>query len=132
MEEVFPEVAYPAKGRLVCEVRSLAGLYDLGWAFDVSFGYGEVLSLGVKEDELAYVPGEAVLDAGVEGFTKGVLDEFGIEGVSSHGGVGHLNLARQDRQVVGAPVEAEIVPSVGAWHLDLDGCSGEGQLRVGS
>ena len=49
--------------------------------------------MGVEQDKLANVPGEAVSDSGLESLAQSVLDQIGVEGMIALSGIRHLDLA---------------------------------------
>ena len=73
------------------------------------WGEWYTLHVGVEEDELADIPGEAVSDTCLERLLESVVNQFGVEWVPALWGVGHFDFPSQHRFIGVTPIQAEIV-----------------------
>ena len=127
--ERFPESPNGVPRPLPAHIVADGCIDHVGGPLDVALRVGDALDVGVEQDELANVPGEAVPDPVLGCLAQRVVDQIGVEGMIALGGVGHLDLAGQDGKIGVTPVQPEVVPPRGALDVLLDRRAAEGQVR---
>ena len=96
---------------------------------DVALGVRHVPYVGVEQDELSNVPGEAVSHSRPGSLVQSVIDQIGVQRVIALSRVGHLDLSGQDGLTGVTPVQPEVVPPRSAAHVVFDGRAAEWQVR---
>ena len=97
----------------------------------MALGEWYTLHVGVEEDELADIPGEAVSDTCLERLLESVVNQFGVEWVLALWGVGHFDFPSQHRFIGVTPIQAEIVTLCGSFDVFLDDGSAERKMQIG-
>ena len=109
-QKVFPELMHGVPRPILADVVANRSLDHVCRPLNVALRERHTLHMGVEQDELANIPGEAVSDSSLEGFAQGVLYQAGIEGMITLSRVRHLDLSGQNWLTSVTPVQPEVVP----------------------